>query len=342
MQPVARTALGLYLEIRVIPVLLWSFTGITLGTALAWAEGAPQRLGHYLAAVAVGLLLQGVVAHTVNDIADWRSGTDRDPASRTISGGSGTLTGGYLRERHLVVACVVAIGLSAALGLVLAASRGWWLIAFGAAGLVGAVLYTLPPVRLAYRPFAGEAAALVCVWACGAGAYALQAGALTSRAALAATPHAAGCVAMLMVHHYLDRGPDSRARPPKVTSVVRLGRRARRYACAWGAAAVALAVAVAVVADPAFAVLSAAAAVALAAHAGVAPDDPESVTRSELVVIACGIVGGLGTAAVLATPLVWTVPAAAALAAADLAVAGRAGAPRPETVGAPQPRKSRS
>ena len=34
-----RVLLGLWLEIRVIPVLLWSFTAITLGTALAWRDG---------------------------------------------------------------------------------------------------------------------------------------------------------------------------------------------------------------------------------------------------------------------------------------------------------------
>lgn len=315
--------LGLYLEVRIIPVLLWSFTGITVGTALAWTDGAPRHVGDYLGAVLVGVLLQGVVAHSVNDLADWRSGTDRDPAPRTISGGSGSLTGGHLTERHLVIACLVAVAAAGAIGTFLAASRGWWLLAFGAVGLAGAVLYTLPPVRLAYRPFAGEAVAFACVWACGAGSFALQTGRLTAAAALAAIPHAAGCVAMLMVHHYLDRGPDSRARPPKVTSVVRLGDRARRYAQTWGLVAIVASASVAAVVEPAFFLMAGAAIVALTAHARIDIADPGSVTRAELAVIGMGIVGGLGTAVALSPSLVWALPAAAALCALDLSVAAR-------------------
>lgn len=322
MAHLTQRVLGLYVEVRVIPVLLWSFTGITLGTALAVDGGAPLRVGDYLCAVAIGFLLQGIVAHSVNDIADWRSGTDRDPAPRTISGGSGSLTAGFLSERDLVLIAVAAGAIASALGIYLAATRGWWLLVFGAVGLAGAVLYTLPPVRLAYRPFAGEAVAFCCVWACGAGAYGLQTGSLTAEAALAATPHAAGCVAMLMVHHYLDRGPDSRARPPKVTSVVRLGSRARAYACAWGILAIFLSAAT-LLRVPEFALLLGAGGLALAAHARVRVDDIGAVTRAELVVIAGGIAGGLGTAALLAPQLVWALPAAAAFGVVDLAVAGR-------------------
>lgn len=327
MPTASQRLVGLYLEVRVIPVLLWSFTGITLGTAFAVHEGATLRVGDYLAAVAIGVLLQGIVAHTVNDLADWRSGTDRDPQPRVISGGSGTLTGGWLSERDLLVACVVAGAAAMAIGVALAATRGWWLLLFGAIGLAGAVLYTLPPVRLAYRPFAGEAVAFVCVWACGAGSFALQTGSLTGGAALVAGAHAAGCVAMLMVHHYLDSGPDSRARPPKVTSVVRLDAQARRYACSWGLAFVTLSVGAAVVASPTFTALGVAAALGLAVHARVTPNDVAAVTRSELCVIALGISGGLTTASLLAPPFVWALVAAAALFALDLRVASSITAP---------------
>lgn len=325
--PAARTAVGLYLEIRVIPVLLWSFTAITLGTGLAWSDGAGRDVTAYLAAVAVGVLLQGIVAHSVNEIADWRSGTDRDPSPRMLSGGSKTIVSGHLSERTLAIACLVAAVGATAIGLVLAASNGWWLLVFGATGLAGAVLYTLPPVRLAYRPFAGEAVAFTCVWACCAGGYALQAGTLTWQASLAGAAHAAGCVAMLMVHHYLDRGPDSRARPPKVTSVVRLGPRAAGYARLWAAASLAGWLVLALAVAPAFWCAAAGSAVALAAHAGVRSDDAASVTRRELVVILAGIAGGLGAAALLSTPLVWALVAAAVLVPVEMLVAGRALAP---------------
>ena len=72
------TLRGLWLEVRVIPVLLWSFSALTLGTALG-AHGRISTAWYYLGAVALGVLIQGLLAHTVNEIEDWRSGTDRRP-----------------------------------------------------------------------------------------------------------------------------------------------------------------------------------------------------------------------------------------------------------------------
>ena len=234
MADVRRVLLGLWLEIRVIPVLLWSFTAITLGTALAWHDGDGISVPGYLTAVGIGVLLQGLVAHCVNEVFDWRSGTDRDPAPRVISGGSKVIASGLLSPRALAWIGGGAALIAAVAGLLAAAEWGWVLALYGLVGLAGAVLYTLPPVRAAYRPFSGEAVAFVCVWCCTTGAYVLQRGELSGGAALAGIAYAASCVAMLMMHHYLDRLPDSRALPPKTTTIVRLGRAGRRYAVAVG------------------------------------------------------------------------------------------------------------
>jgi hypothetical protein len=56
-----RRLIGGYLELRVIPVLLWSFSAISLGTALAWERG-PAEPGWFVVALLIGLLLQGAVA----------------------------------------------------------------------------------------------------------------------------------------------------------------------------------------------------------------------------------------------------------------------------------------
>lgn len=322
MRPVPRVLLGLWLEVRVIPVLLWSFTAITLGTALAWRDAGGGDVGGYLVAVAIGVLLQGLVAHSVNEIADWRSGTDRDPAPRVISGGSKVIASGLLGPRALAWTGAAAAAAAAALGLVAAARWGWVLVLYGLGGLAGAVLYTLPPVRAAYRPFGGEAVAFACIWGCVTGAYVLQRGTLSGAAALVGIAYASSCVAMLMMHHYLDRGPDSRAFPPKTTTIVLLGRPGRRYAVAWAAIALAGAALLAARADAAFAVLAALLAVALLLHATVDPDDPAGVTRAELGVIVAGMAGGLGTAALLAPPLAWALVAAAVLVPLELALSG--------------------
>lgn len=324
MVPVRRALLGLWLEVRVIPVLLWSFTAITLGTALAWRDGGGISVWGYLAAVAVGVLLQGLVAHCVNEIADWRSGTDRDPSPRVISGGSKVIASGLLGPRALKAIGIAAALAATVLGIAAAAEWGWILLAYGVGGLAGAVLYTLPPVRAAYRPFSGETVAFVCIWGCTTGAYVLQRDRLSGAAALAGITYAASCVAMLMMHHYLDRLPDSRALPPKTTTIVLLGRAGRRYATLWAAIAVAGAVLLTVLVDGRFAIAAVALALALALHASVDPDDPAAVTRAELGVILLGLVAGLGTATALAPPLWWALAAAAVLVPVELALSGMA------------------
>jgi 1,4-dihydroxy-2-naphthoate octaprenyltransferase len=321
---VRRALLGLWLEIRIIPVLLWSYTAITLGTALAWRDGGDISVAGYLTAVAVGVLLQGLVAHCVNEIADWRSGTDRDPAPRVVSGGSKVIASGLLGPRALAWIGVAAAVAAGAIGLAAAARWGWVLVAYGLGGLAGAVLYTLPPVRAAYRPFSGEAVAFACIWGCVTGAYVLQRGELTGGAALAGIAYAASCVAMLMMHHYLDRLPDSRALPPKTTTIVLLGRAGRRYAVLWAAIALAGAVLLTALVDGAFAVAVVGLAPALVLHALVDPDDPAGVTRAELGVILLGMASGLGTAAALAHPLALALVPAAVLIPIELAVSGHA------------------
>lgn len=298
-----RKTIGVYLELRLVPVLLWSFSAITLGSALAWE--ASGQVGWMVAAWIIGLLLQGAVAHCINELTDWRSGTDRDPAPRVLSGGSKVLRAGLLAERDLVRMAVSAGVLATVLGVLVAAERGWWLLAFGALGLVGAVVYTLPPVAAAYVPFAGEGVAMGCVWACVVGGFAVQAGSVSAHVFVVGASHGAYCVSMLMFHHYLDSGPDARAVPPKRTTVVRFGRAAPAYGFAWAALATMAAAVGAVVVDIALIPMIVAGALAMTLHARVRLDDPVAVTRAETLVIVTGIAAALTTSILLAPALWW-------------------------------------
>ena len=69
----------------------------------------------------------------------------------------------------------VAFAATTVIGLALVAvARPGDLLPFGLVGVAGAILYTLPPVRAAYRPFLGEAIAFICLWLCVTGAHLLQ------------------------------------------------------------------------------------------------------------------------------------------------------------------------
>jgi 1,4-dihydroxy-2-naphthoate polyprenyltransferase len=315
------TLRGLWLEVRVIPVLLWSFSALTVGTALA-AHGRDLRVWYYVGAVVLGALIQGLLAHCVNELADWRSGTDRHPSPRVISGGSKVILAGLLGERALQATFAAAFLATTVLGLALVAARGLVVLPFGLVGVAGAILYTLPPLRAAYRPFLGEAIAFICLADCVVGAHVLQGGrAVDAPTVATAVAVAAYAVGMLMVHHYLDRDADAAADPPKVTSIVRLGLVAgRRYAIAWCLLAMVAAIAGSA-AQPRLLPLVFGYAVGLAAHLRCRPADVESVTMCETVIIFAGIASALCAAALLEPPLVLTLLAAAVLIAFEMRMA---------------------
>jgi len=314
------TLRGLWLEVRVIPVLLWSFSALTIGTALA-AHGRDLEVWYYVGAVVLGALIQGLLAHSVNEIADWRSGTDRHPSPRMISGGSKVILSGLMGERALMATFGAAFLATTVLGLTLVAARGIVVLPFGVVGVAGAILYTLPPVRAAYRPFAGEAIAFVCLADCVLGAHLLQGPAIDSTTVAAAVAVAGYAVSMLMVHHYLDHDADAAANPPKVTSIVRLGLvNGRRYAIAWCLVAMAAALAGSA-AQPRLLPLVFGYAIGLVAHLRCRPADVESVTMCETVIIFAGIASALVAATLLEPPLVLTLLAAAVLIAFEMRMA---------------------
>jgi len=315
------TLRGLWLEVRVIPVLLWSFSALTVGTALA-AHGRDLEVWYYVGAVVLGALIQGLLAHSVNDIADWRSGTDRHPSPRMISGGSKVILAGLMGERALMATFGAAFLATTVLGLTLVAARGIVVLPFGVVGVAGAILYTLPPVRAAYRPFAGEAIAFICLADCVVGAYVLQGGRAVDTTTLAtAVAVAAYAVGMLMVHHYLDYDADRTATPPKVTSIVRLGLAGgRRYAIGWCVLALVAAMAGSV-AEPRLLPLVAGYAIGLLAHLRCRPDDVESVTKNELAIIFAGIAAALSASALLVPALSAAMVVAVVLVAVEMRLA---------------------
>ena len=300
----APRALGVFLEFRLIPVLLWSYTAVTLGTALASYERGSLDWSLYLITLAVAMLVQGFETHAVNEIYDWRSGTDRVSAPRLLSGGSKVLNRGLLTIPDLwaiFAASSVAIwGLSLYLFLV----RSWTLVAFVLPGYLAGLAYTMPPARTAYRPFVGElGGGFLGVLLCVLGGYYVQALALSPAAVVAAVGYACVCVAMLLVHHYLDVEADLAASPPKRTTIAMLGREAGKAYTVGYAVSALLAFALLSLWSPLFLPAVPFAVLAVVAHARTRPADARSVTRNELAVIQLGIATGMAASVALAPSL---------------------------------------
>jgi len=317
-----RKALGWFLEFRLIPVLLWSYTAVALGTGVAFLETGSFRALWLAVALSAAGFIQGWSTHAINEIYDWRSGTDQDGSPRALSGGSKVVRMGLLDERDLWVLFAFATGVVVALSILVAIFRGAWLVLLVASGYVLGVVYTLPPFATSYRPFAGEwLGGFPGVIIAGLGAYAIQALAISWVAVAALAAHALVCVGMLTMHSYLDVAADAHSRPMKRTTVVALGPRgARRYAILVTAGAAILYAGLAWLVHFAFALAAVFAVFATWAHARADPTDLRSTTRHELQVIQLGIAGGLATAVVLA-PFLWPLlPIAAAGYVVHLAV----------------------
>lgn len=307
--------LGWFLEFRLIPVLLWSFTSVALGTALAASERGTFDPWLLVVAMALAGLVQGWVTHAINEIFDWRSGTDRDGRPRALSGGSKVRNLGLLGERDLWTIFAVSSVAVGILSTYVALARAAWLLVLIIVGYVLGVAYTVPPIATAYRPFLGEwLGGFPGVLLAGLGAYGIQALTLSWTAVLALSAHALVCTAMLVMHHYQDAPSDAHAVPPKRTTVVALGPRwARWYATFLALGAAAIFAGLAAEVSPAFLPGAVFTLVAVVLHSRTDLRSLTSITRNELRVIQLGVAAGLSVSVALA-PILWPLLPIAALA----------------------------
>jgi len=210
--------------IRIVPLAAWGGGAVLLGTAAVLPQlRAPFSWTGPFAALLAVLLLQGIAAHALNDVADWQSGTDRSTAG-ILSGGSGVLKKNLFTARQLLLFFRYSLFLSLALTCYLCYQHhSLSLFLFLLIGLWAAVAYTCNPLRLAYRPLLGEwLAAWPAMVACTAGTSFLLAGSIPVISWWAGIIHATISVAWLMQHHLPDIAADLTARPVKNTTVAYL------------------------------------------------------------------------------------------------------------------------
>ena len=222
---------GYFMLFRLLPVLVWSFTGTLVGTSLAVLETDEIIWIPFLLVLATSAMVQGYPTHILNEIFDWKSGADSRELGEKKSGGSKVLQAKLLSIKDLWIAFVVSNLVLT--GLVIMCVRVIDINAFFyffIPAYLSAVLYSLPPFRLAYRPFLGE-------WLGGfAGMFILVIGsyyAQTLTVNLFAILNAFGLgliyIGIMIFFHYLDFENDQLAKPPKNTTVVFLGLERSRF-----------------------------------------------------------------------------------------------------------------
>jgi 1,4-dihydroxy-2-naphthoate octaprenyltransferase len=220
--------------LRWLVILRLPFLTASLSAVLVGAAYAPARDPWILGLCFLGMAAIHAAANALNDHFDWASGTD--PANTEyftpFSGGSRAIELGLISSAGMLRTGLVALAVSAAAGLSLAALGRPWVLAFGLAGALSAWFYTAPPLRLVARRGWGE-------WLIGlnfgvlpvAGtAYALT-GRLAPADFLVGIPVGLLTTAILWINEFPDAASD--AATGKNHLVVALGKRNAR----WGYAA---------------------------------------------------------------------------------------------------------
>lgn len=216
-----RRLTGLWVLLRPVATLSWTGGAFILSLGLA-SRGSlpPVPWARLLRVLAIAVVIQGWLSHSLNDRTDWQTGTDRG-AREFFSGGSGVMRLGYFDSRELSLVAVLSLLLVGAL----AAARGvpWTLWLYLAVGLWGAIAYSCRPWRLSYQPLAGEwLAAFPAITVCGLATYEALVGDLAFVAVAGSVLHGLLCVCWLMQHHLPDWWRDLHATPPKRTTIASL------------------------------------------------------------------------------------------------------------------------
>ncbi|MBU6996755.1 MAG: prenyltransferase [Theionarchaea archaeon] len=212
-------AKGLFMEIRIIPVLVWAFTAVLIGTAVAYLETGIFVLGNFALAMIVACLVQAYPTHAANEIVDWLSGTDAEG-----HGGSKVIREGLLTIGELRLIFLGSMGIVGALAAFVAITIDVRMVWFGIVGIAASVFYSIPPFKLGYHPFVGEwVGGFVGVFVAVTGSYFIQGFTLSFVVILTGIAVGMADVAIMEMFHTVDYEADRSADPQKRTTIVFLG-----------------------------------------------------------------------------------------------------------------------
>jgi 1,4-dihydroxy-2-naphthoate polyprenyltransferase len=140
----------LFLRATRLPFLTATFVPILLGIAVAaWTNGFSWWL-------ALLTLVGGACIHlglnVANDVFDTTSGADAANVNPTqFSGGSRVVHYGLMSLRGITLLSIAFYAVGIAIGVYLAATRGWDLLWLGIVATLLSVFYTAPPLKLVHR-----------------------------------------------------------------------------------------------------------------------------------------------------------------------------------------------
>jgi 1,4-dihydroxy-2-naphthoate octaprenyltransferase len=115
---------------------------VGVGTA-AWVKGGLGALPWgYVSLAFIGALGAHIATNVLNDYFDYVSGLDLKTKPTPFSGGSGILPQRLMTPRNALVFGLVALGLTAAIGIFFWTVWGWGILPLGLLGIITIVAYT--------------------------------------------------------------------------------------------------------------------------------------------------------------------------------------------------------
>jgi len=197
-------------------------TPVLLGSAIAWADGAPVQVLVLLAALACALLIQiGTNLH--NDVADFKRGTDTGDRIGPLR----VTAAGWVQPRTMVRASLASFAAALLLGVGLVHAGGWPILLAGIASLAAGYGYSGGPRPISHSAW-GEVFVLAFFGLIAvAGSHWLQAGVPALDAWLGGAALGLPAAGVLLVNNYRDLEGDVAG--GRRTLVARLGRARSRH-----------------------------------------------------------------------------------------------------------------
>ena len=196
-----------------------------LGSVIAWAQGYPLHLFHFILVI-VGVTFNHLGLNLMDDVLDYRHAVDlkKGDEKNFFTGGSGVLPEGLLQDKDMLQVAACFFAATFLIGLYLTYQCGWPVLALGIFGMVSSIFYTTPPLRYGYRGF-GELGLLVNFGpVITLGAYYVQAGAFATEPFIASLVPGFMMWSMILINEIPDYEADTNA--GKWNLVARFGRRA--------------------------------------------------------------------------------------------------------------------
>lgn len=213
---------GLYQLSRPDPAASWAGGAFIIGAALAyfhartgvlWRDGVIAFAG-VIAAISFG-------AHGINDAYDWLTGTDKESIGKG-TGGSRVIPQGKLSVIETALAGVGGLAVTLGVGIYFFLKHGWPILVLTVIAIGAPLAYSLPPFKLAYRPFPELLVVVPALTGVTIGSQLVLSGTITWVAVLAGVVHSAFSISWYMVSRLPDYEPDKNV--GKTTTVVYLGR----------------------------------------------------------------------------------------------------------------------